>query len=197
MDKPRVLIMGHSFIRRLCDFIKNNAPEYELNFKINEPVSVGWRGIGGRTIAKMKRYDLAAVSQFRPDIVYLEIGTNDLTQRNASAVTIGSAIEDFVRLLYEEYGVRFVYVGQTINRDVRGNFNNNVAILARYLKVVLEPLPYAQYWTHRGFWQPRRSTLSYDGVHLNREGQHKLYKSIRGAVLHGLRRFKLSRQATP
>jgi len=143
----------------------------------------------------MRRYDLAAVSQFRPDIIYLEIGTNDLTLRNASAVTVGSAIEDFVRLLHEEYRVAFVYVGQTIKRHARVTFNENVAILARYLKTVLEPLPYAQYWTHRGFWHPTRALLSYDGVHLNKEGQHKLYKSIRGAVLHGLRRLELQRQA--
>jgi len=184
--------MGHSFIRLLCDFIKNNAPDYDFNFKINEPVAVVWHGFGGRTTDKMRRYDLAAVSQFRPDIIYLEIGTNDLTLRNASAVTVGSAIEDFVRLLREQCRVQFVYVGQTINRHARVAFNENVAILAHYLKTVLELLPYAE----EGFGTPvRRSLLSYDGVHLNMKGQHKLYKSIRGAVLHGLRRLKLQRQA--
>ena len=64
-----------------------------------------------------------------------------------------------------------------------GNFNDTVQLLAQYLKTVLEPLPFAIYWTHRGFWHASSSYLSYDCVHLNREGQHKLFKSIRGAVM--------------
>lgn len=130
------------------------------------------------------------VAQFQPDIVFLQIGTNDLTLRGMSSVKLGSEMEDFVRLLHEEYGVRYICVGQTIKREHRGDFNANVSILAQYLKTVLEPLPYAIYWTHRGFWRSCRPYLSYDGVHLNREGQHKLYKSIRGAVLHCLFRVK-------
>ena len=96
---------------------------------------------------------------------------------------MGSAIEDFVRLLHDEYGVRLICVGQTIRRHLAGNFN------AQYLKTVLEPLPSAIYWTHRGFWRASNSYLSYDGVHLKREGQHKLFKSIRGAVMQCLNRL--------
>ena len=70
-----------------------------------------------------------------------------------SLLTVGSAIEDLVRLLHGEYGVRLICVGQTIRRHLAGNFNANVRLLAQYLKTVLEPLPFAIYWTHRGFWK--------------------------------------------
>ena len=102
---------------------------------------------------------------------------------------MGSAIEDFVRLLHDEYGVRLICVGQTIRRHPVGNFNDNVQLLAQYLKTVLEPLPFAIYWTYRGFWRASSSYLSYGGVHLNREGQHKLFKSIRGSVMQCLHRL--------
>ena len=45
----------------------------------------------------------STVIRFRPDIVFLQIGTNDLAQRGMSPLSVGSAIEDFVRLLHDEY----------------------------------------------------------------------------------------------
>ena len=112
-----------------------------------------------------------------------------------SPLTVGSTKEDFVRLLQDEYGVRLICVGQTIRRHTVGNFNDNVQLLAQYLKTVLEPVPFAIYWTHRGFWRASSSYLSYDGVHLNREGQHKLFKSNRGgsnAMLTSFNDMKIS-----
>ena len=145
--------------------------------------------MGGRTFAKVRQFDLGEVIRFRPDIVFLQIGTNDLAQRGMSPLTVGSAIEDFVRRLHDEYGVRLICVGQTIRRHLVGNFNDKVQFLAQYLKTVLEPLPFAIYWTHRGFWRASSSYLSYDGVHLNREGQHIFLKSITGAVMQCLNRL--------
>ena len=72
--------------------------------------------------------------------------------RGSSPASVGSAIEDLVCLLHHEYGVRLVCVGQTVKRGPVGTFNTNVQILAQYLQGVLEPLPFAIYWTHRGFW---------------------------------------------
>ena len=54
---------------------------------------------------------------------------------------------------------------------------------------MLEPFRLPIYWTHRGFWRASTSYLSYDGVHLNREGQHKLFKSIRGGSNGMLKSF--------
>ena len=46
---------------------------------------------------------VSTVIRFRPDIVFLQIGTKDLAQRGMSPLTVGSAIEDFFRLFYDEY----------------------------------------------------------------------------------------------
>jgi len=100
-----------------------------------------------------------------------------------------SAKEDFFCLLHDKYGVRLLCEGQTIRRHLVGNFNDNVRLLSQYLETVLELLPFAIYWTHRGLWRASSSYLSHDGVHLNREGQHKLFKSIRGAVMQCLNRL--------
>ena len=46
MEQPRVLILGHSFIRRLRDFIIKNSPTYNLNLNINASVTIHWHGVG-------------------------------------------------------------------------------------------------------------------------------------------------------
>ena len=112
-------------------------------------------------------------------------GSNDLV--TFSPLHVGSIIEDFVRLLHKSYGVKLVCVGQTLRRDNATVFNSKVGLLTRYLRVVLEPLPYAIFWGHRGLCKARSNFYAPDGVHLNRIGQYKLHKSLRGAVLRSLR----------
>ena len=84
-----------------------------------------------------------------------------------SPLQVGSELEEFVRLLHYSYGVRFVCVCQTILRRSATAFDKNVALLTRYLRVVLEPIPYAIYWGHRGFCKARHNFYAADGVHLN------------------------------
>ena len=147
---------------------------YRVNvaLNINTSVTIHWHGVGGRTIDKVRRFDLTELERFKPDVVFLQIGTNDLTRRRSSPASVGSVIEDFVCLLHHEYGVSLVCVGQTVKRHPVGTFNANVQILTQYLQGVLEPLPFAKNWTHRGFWRASSSYLSYDGVHLKGKSGH-------------------------
>ena len=114
----------------------------------------------------------------------MQLGTNDLA--SCSPLQVGSELEELVRLLHESYGVHCVCVCQTIRRRSAPAFNKSVDMLSRYLRVVLKPIPYALYWGHRGFWKAGRNFLFSDGVHLNSRGQHKLYRSLREAVLKSL-----------
>ena len=143
--------------------------------------------IGRRTIAKTVKFDLPILHSFRPDIVIVQLGTNDLT--SCPPLRVGSALEDFVHLLHDSYGVRGVCVCQTIRRRAADVFNQRVDILTRYLRVVLEPIPYAIYWGHRGFSRACNRFFAVDGIHLNSRGQYNLYRSLRGAVLKSLRIF--------
>ena len=65
----------------------------------------------------------------------------------------------------------------------RDMFNNKANTLSKYLRVVLESIPYACYWKQRGFWNSKSRFLHCDGVHLNNLGHFKLYRSLRGAIL--------------
>ena len=77
-------------------------------------------------------------------------------------------------------------VCQTIRRRPATAFSKTVDLSTRYLRVVLEPIPYEINWGHKGFWKARHNFYAADGVHLNNKGQYKLYRSVREAVLKSM-----------
>ena len=113
MSVTRVLILGHSFIRRLREYIGRNA-DLDANLHILESIELKWHGVGGRTVLKTVQFDLSVVERFMPDIVILQLGTNDLS--HLPAVNVGSAIEDLTRSLHDLLNVKCVCVCQTVTR---------------------------------------------------------------------------------
>jgi len=168
MGTHRVIILGHSFIRRLHDFIESDPGNLDFSFHLSASALISWHGIGGRTIAKTVKYDLRILHAFHRDIVIAQLGTNDLT--SCPPLQVGSALEDFVHLMHDSCSVKGVCVWQTICQCANAVFNHRVVILTRYVWVVLGPIPYAINWGHRGFWRNCNSFFSADGVHLNRSG---------------------------
>ena len=133
----------------------------------------------------MRNFDV--VCTIVPDIIILELGTNDLVK--LSPQTVGSALESLVQDLYDTCSVKFVVVGQVLRRFTEDsvNFNCKVGKLHQYLKVVLEQLPNCYYWRHRGFWNCKHNLYLSDGVHLNSLGNYKFVRSVRGAILKALK----------
>ena len=80
---PRVLILGHSFIRRLKAFIEIHPTELDLAFQISAQAAISWRGVGGRTVAQAIQYDMKLVRSQCPDIVVVQLGTNDLSSNTS------------------------------------------------------------------------------------------------------------------
>ena len=76
---PRVLILGHSFIRRLQKFIEHHIGYFDLSLQITAPADITWHGIGERTVAKAIKFDLHVVRSTLPDIVIVQLGTNERT----------------------------------------------------------------------------------------------------------------------
>ena len=160
------------------------------NLHIDGNLSIKWHVNVGRTISKVIRHDLGIVETFAPEIVVIQLGINDLS--SLSAVETGSALEDLSRLLHESHGVQRVCVCQTIFRGNAPLFNRQVKSLTKYLKVVLEPIPYVLYWRHRCFWNCKSRFLTRDGVRLNHLGQYKFFRNLRGAVLQCSRSLQAS-----
>ena len=124
------------------------------------------------------------MESFRPDIFILQQGSNDLV--HGDPLSVASAIEDLVTLLHDSFQVKRICVCQTLYRVSSPAYNQRVRDLVKYLKVLLEPLPYSLFWKHRGFWNSTVGLYSGDGVHLNSRGHYILFRSLRGAVLRSL-----------
>ena len=94
MAKQRVLIIGHSFVHRLQAFVQIRR-HTECFGSLHRNAEVILHGIGGRTISKFREYDFDTVREIAPDIIVLELGSNDLVK--LSPQTIGSELESLVQ----------------------------------------------------------------------------------------------------
>ena len=89
MAPTRALILGHSFIHRLKKLLATNySVDFLRTFNLSNDLWIRWHGTGGRTISETIQSDLGVVASFAPDVVILQLGTNDLTF--LSAVEVGS-----------------------------------------------------------------------------------------------------------
>ena len=99
-EVPTVLIFGHSFVKRLHrDLQANFNPRADKYFNLRDTASLFLHGIDGRTMAELRC--LHVVERFAPDVIILEVGTNDLVVFSPEAV--GSQIESLVRQLIDSF----------------------------------------------------------------------------------------------
>ena len=174
-----MLILGHSFITCLKQFDKNHSDDLDLDFQISSLVLIRWHRFGGRTVEKTLKFDTHVLHSFRLDIVVLQLGSNDLV--TLSPLHVGSALNEFVHFLHESCGVKLVCVCQTIRTAEA--FNSKVGMLNKIPMGCVRPYTICHVWGHRGFWKAKANFYTPNGVHLNAKSQHKLYRSLRGAVL--------------
>ena len=107
---PTVLILGHSFVRRMKDFLNNNVRNQ--NFDLQNSTVVRLLGNGGRIL----RFDLPAIKEVDLDILLLEIGSNDLCDPSVDPETLSETIIAFVELLQKEIKQNFTIIFQVIPR---------------------------------------------------------------------------------
>ncbi len=189
LKTPTVLILGHSFVARLKgDLAAGFDSRADPNFNLNGTAFVHMFGKGGRTVAKLRDQDLPVVTSLAPDVVILEIGTNDLSRLGPEVVA--SEIEVLVSSLREKYSVRVIGVCQVIPRGESyagfESFNDKVPVLNQCVCALLEDIDNVFCWYHKGFSNPSNAPLIHDGVHLDARGQYNLYRSYRGAILRAL-----------
>ena len=92
--------MGHSLVKRFHYFLKQRCDKGTLANLNLSSIEICFYGIQGRTVAKLRSFDLGRVRAFQPHVVILEIGSNDLCEAGQRPETIGLNIEDFVRMLH-------------------------------------------------------------------------------------------------
>ena len=150
-------------------------------------------GYGGLTLKRLQSgKQLAQLEELQPDIVILELGTNDVGA-NRRPETVGSEIDDLVNHLISAIKVKVVGVCLVIHRHKYmsidmpyTSFNFSADLLNHYLEVVLDDSPSPGFtWKHRDL-QKSQVVLCEDGVHLNKRGQYLLYSICYTEVIEAL-----------
>ena len=184
-----ITVAGHSFINHLNTFACNNYG-YWHNFKMEQEVAtVKCIGISGATVEKMINLHLHRIVDNKPNIVYLEVGTNDLCDPSMMAKQVADRIKELCVMIHN-LGAKRVVVGEVTFRVGRGipgktpDFNYKVLSLNKRLQVLLDHNTDSSYffWRHKYLWNSQLN-LYRDGVHYNKDGNRRLFRSIRGALL--------------
>ena len=63
VNLPKVPILGHSFVKRLPQDISRGFDDRaDLNFSLEGSLSVHFYGVGGRTVDKLRAFDLGIIN---------------------------------------------------------------------------------------------------------------------------------------
>lgn len=101
INKQHVILLGHSFVRRLRDFMNNS--EQHSNSRLNETLfDITCRAQGDLTIPRLihERKDLYDFAHICPNIIYLQIGGNDISDKNNTALSVANEICSFAHFLH-------------------------------------------------------------------------------------------------
>lgn len=193
------MILGHSFIRRLRDFVLS-TPEYSNLRLYSSQFSVEFRARGGLSIRQLA--NSPQLTDFvDQDVCFLQIGSNDLCDPAIPVKDIANGITSFASFLIAAEKVKVVIIGQVLFRSPHAtdpDYNNRVRELNVLLKsICVNSDANLRFWHHYGFWKdPNLPHLSPDGVHLqnprvNARPMQKYAQSIKSAVIHCARTFML------
>ena len=199
----RILVLGHSFVWRLEEFILNcPLPCISYSFNCTIPNEVNFYGTGGRTVEKLRQYDLTVVEQFGPNIIILEIGSNDLCNPRLDPNSLATNMFQLVQMLHFTYQVSHIIISQALPRRtpprMTPSYNTRVTQFTRVLQHLVRVTSFATLWFHPQFLQTRETVFLRDGVHLNFAGNHMLYHSYQKALMYCLsRRFHFRSNSRP
>ena len=130
MALPRVvLVPGDSLTCRLRKFVLCSPQHLSVDFHLSNFAVIKQHSIGGRTVTKTVQHDLHVIESFKPDIIIVHLGSNDLTSE--TALHVGASIYDFVRLLHSSHHVQVIYVCQTIMHQGQSAFNHKAKLLTK------------------------------------------------------------------
>ena len=70
----------------MIEFIERNRDSgvYSRTFGVDDSCNVKTIGIGGRTVDKLIQFDLQTIWDTAPDVVIMDIGSNDLCDKEAA-----------------------------------------------------------------------------------------------------------------
>ena len=187
-DVVNVLIVGHSFVRRVATYALSAR---ELNMRLNRgDCSITFISRGGMSLPQLRSQFDDIVSR-GPNVLYMEIGCIDISGRDP--LSLATKVFELARS-FSARGVRRVVIGQIFFRNlaigrrdsrVAPNFNERVVAYNLRMHELTHSTTNIVSWRHRGMWADWANLLV-DGLHFTDYGQRRYFNSIRGALVSAI-----------
>lgn len=206
MSRERVKceLNGHSFITRLMPSL---PAAMTANFNINS-ITLNIVATGGKTFAQyFRQEEWSMVDENACDLLYFELGTNDVDSDIPIEILVSLLIEQAHKLIL--CGVKLVIFGEVLGRKMStgrypstrhvtlDQFNLRAQLYKSLMKSRLENNKLTKkmrrinndiwFWEHEHMSKHINNILANDGVHLNEDGNRLLARSIRGALIKGIK----------
>lgn len=185
-----ILILGHSFTKRLQRWCVEN---HRINMNLDHNrFQVYWHGISGGNLKNAHHpksiwSDAHLVFDLQVDIVFLDIGSNDLCDPSIHPEDLVQQLLEFTKLLISQ-GCMIVVVSEILHRQTPGTYNANVDRTNSLLCSACRQTSSLYFWTHsrNNFNRCFLSDyVAHDGVHVDSiRGMPLYYSSVRGALLY-------------
>ena len=179
----RVAIIGHSYVRRLDEYIRQNQNLRNLKFHQGR-VLVRCFGFGGATLRQGPRCicnQLQHVADFQADIICIHLGENDITVLSSSKLT--EAYVELLNIISYQCHDPIVIVGQLLPFPALCHLRQNIVSVNELLTSAIAVSNRRIFWKHRcGFWNPSCAVFHQDNVHLSQLGMVRYFNSIHAAI---------------
>lgn len=177
----RALVLGHSFIRRLRDWMRVNGRVMR-----HGNLDVHLHGVEGRTVPRVYHLDMQLVERISPDVILLQLGGNDIND-TTSASDVLVKLKRLISVLGEKHPDSITIVASIFcRRRHRGLSSRSYGRKKKRVNKFLlkefgafEQGKKVFFFSHTFF---KEKHFDRDGVHLNDNGNRCLYHSIFSAL---------------
>lgn len=190
-----MLLVGHSFIRRLGRSIGHSS-ELLSNFGLSfHQCIVRFHGVSGGTLRKLQEDHIFAekIRSFRPKIIIVQLGGNALCIPNTRPEVFACELKEWMETSMGHHGhIKHAFICELfVRRTTRGvnvhTYESRRTIVNKMLKALIDTEENMTFWRHLRLMNSPLDVLDKDGVHLTSLGTKKFYRSLRLALLHAIR----------
>jgi lysophospholipase L1-like esterase len=192
--KFTIVCIGHSFITRVSRFC--NGDNLRLDKTQFSVIFIGQPG-GTTRGPKSIQTVLHKLQGIRADLVFLQLGSNDLCDENREPAQVAQDIISIANFIHVAYDVGCVVIGDIIPRlrQDLGSFNVRASRANVMIHQACDAQSQIHFWHHRGFSNPVINPFAPDGVHpSNDAGMSKYARSVRHAILFFKSRLRTRNQ---
>ncbi|CAH1789756.1 unnamed protein product, partial [Owenia fusiformis] len=204
MSTPRVLLFGHSLVKRVelpsesfsDETLKKCPPSLDLN---DNQCLLTYEGVPGGDFKKLNESGIwKSMNNF--DVVIAQIAGNEIDNFPMSEERITEVFQGTIDMIHRiRRQVANVILCKLFHRrmslarssrirslEQQVSYNNNVDRINRRLAQVLDHSTGTYFWRTKGQVMNGLDMIGEDGTHFNEDGHYKYWRSLRGAVMHGL-----------